>query len=68
MVMAVTTRSKTFEDVVFQEREPFKGKGPQDWQEEESFKQQKQSKQKEEKLQEPPQEVTTALDPSWSTK
>jgi hypothetical protein len=31
MVMAVTTRSKTFEDVVFQEREPFKGKGPQDW-------------------------------------
>ncbi len=39
MVMVVTTRSKTPKEVVFQKREPFNRKGPQDWEEEESFKQ-----------------------------
>jgi len=31
MVMVVTTRSKVHEEVAFQEREPLKGKEPQDW-------------------------------------
>ncbi len=32
MVMAITTRSKAPKEVAFQEKEPFKGKEPQDWQ------------------------------------
>jgi hypothetical protein len=31
MVMDVTTKSKVIEEVVFQEKEPFKGKEPHDW-------------------------------------
>jgi hypothetical protein len=39
MVMVVTIKSNVFEEVVFQEINPLKGKEPQDWQEEEKFMQ-----------------------------
>ncbi len=39
MVMAITTMSKALEVVAFQNMEPLKWKDPQDWQEEEKFKQ-----------------------------
>ncbi len=39
MVLVVTTINKAREEEAFNEREPLKGKGPQDWNQEEDFKQ-----------------------------
>jgi hypothetical protein len=39
MVIIVTTQSQASETVTFKEREPLKGKGPLEWQEEEWIRQ-----------------------------
>ncbi len=39
MVLVVMTINKAHEEEAFNEREPLKGKGPQDWNQEEDFKQ-----------------------------
>jgi hypothetical protein len=39
MVLVVTTINKAREEEAFNEREPLKGKGPQDWNQEDDFKQ-----------------------------
>jgi hypothetical protein len=36
--MDATTMSRALEEVVFQEKQPFKGKEPHDWQEEDKFR------------------------------